>query len=73
MRKEILSKFIKITQTAPGELESECKAVYLQACFLYMTLHESLWSLLLKDAGNFTHYCLKSTFKKLRSSGPVTA
>lgn len=45
MRKEILSKFIKITQTAPGELESECKAVYLQACFLYMTLHESLWSL----------------------------
>jgi len=27
----------------------------------------------LKDAGNFTHYRLKSTFKKLRSSCPVTA
>ena len=28
---------------------------------------------LLRDAGNFTHYCLKSTFKKLRSSSPVIA
>ena len=31
-----------------------------------------MWQVL-KDAGNVTHYCLKSTFKKLRSSGPITA